>query len=247
MSISYEEALATLQAMFAEPWTRESLDTVLRHFQGHMENTVDSILSHGDKPPQELLDRLKSGAPAQDTALDEQLARQLSQGQTRQQAAPTTSGGGSDAAAAATQPAAKKGRGTPTTLPDDFLRIPGRTPTSDSAGTATGGATTSTGQSTLDADEALARMLQDELFSEELARNPDFAHLAGRRPANNGQHRQPTAGGATAHRSGMWPTGFPAANGSGQQMPPMPNIMEKLSGKVGQNMNELFFVSVLRS
>ena len=34
MSISYEEALSTLQAMFGEPWTRESLDAVLRHFQG---------------------------------------------------------------------------------------------------------------------------------------------------------------------------------------------------------------------
>ena len=36
MSISYEEALSTLQAMFGEPWTRESLDTVLRHFQGYV-------------------------------------------------------------------------------------------------------------------------------------------------------------------------------------------------------------------
>ena len=36
MSISYEEALSTLQAMFGEPWTRETLDTVLRHFQGYV-------------------------------------------------------------------------------------------------------------------------------------------------------------------------------------------------------------------
>jgi len=34
MSISYEEALSTLQAMFGAPWTQDSLDTVLRHFQG---------------------------------------------------------------------------------------------------------------------------------------------------------------------------------------------------------------------
>jgi hypothetical protein len=34
MSISYEEALATLQSMFGETWSREDLDTVLRHKQG---------------------------------------------------------------------------------------------------------------------------------------------------------------------------------------------------------------------
>jgi len=36
MSISYEEALSTLQAMFGEKWTQESLDTVLRHFKGYV-------------------------------------------------------------------------------------------------------------------------------------------------------------------------------------------------------------------
>ena len=65
----------------------------------------------------------------------------------------------------------KKTRGTPTKLPDDFLRVPGY----NYRGAAPG---------VMD-DETLARMLQDELFSDELARNPDFAHLAragGRRP-----------------------------------------------------------------
>ena len=59
MAISYEEALVTLQAMFTEPWTRQSLDAVLRHEKGHMENTCDVILQHGDQDPQILVDRLK--------------------------------------------------------------------------------------------------------------------------------------------------------------------------------------------
>ena len=57
MSITYEEALGTLTAMFS--------DTVLRHFEGHMENTVDAVLTHGDANPQDLVQRLeqsKSGA-----------------------------------------------------------------------------------------------------------------------------------------------------------------------------------------
>lgn len=68
-------------------------------------------------------------------------------------------------------PAGTKGIGTPTTLPKDFLRIPGRTPDTalDSA---------SSGQQMT--DEQMARMLQDELFQEELRNNPEFSHLAGR-------------------------------------------------------------------
>lgn len=40
MSLSYEEALATLQSMFGDQgYTAQDLDAVLRHFGGHMENT----------------------------------------------------------------------------------------------------------------------------------------------------------------------------------------------------------------
>jgi len=53
MAISYEEALVTLQAMFTEPWTRQSLDAVLRHEKGHMENTCDVILQHGEAKTEE--------------------------------------------------------------------------------------------------------------------------------------------------------------------------------------------------
>ena len=161
MSISYEEALATLESMFGHSWSREQLDAVLRDKQGHMENTVDLILRHGEADPQVLVDQLKAGIDPEENAqsMDEQLARQLAQGQ-QQQSASATNGVGK-----------KKGRGTPVTLPDDFLRLPNQSTSSASA-------------SVMD-DEALARMLQDELFSQELARNPDFAHLARGRPVRS--------------------------------------------------------------
>ena len=190
MSITYEEALATLEAMFQAPWTRESLDAVLRHEKGHMENTCDRILNHGDKDPQILIDRLKSGGPEPQMAMDEELARQLM----------SQENGGNRRGKTA---AAKKGRGTPTTLPEDFLRVPGyKVPPNAGASAA------------MD-DETLARMLQDELFSQELARNPDFAHLArGRSSARlpPGQRRQ----GATGNVN---PNPFEGVN-----------VMEKLSG-----------------
>ena len=117
MSISYEEALETLQSMFGDKWTRDGLDTVLRHHQGHMENTVDMILRHGEGTPEQLLQQIEQGIDpaAQTAAMDEALARQLSQGGGRG-GAPSSTGG-----AAAAKP---KGRGTPTILPDDFLRLP---------------------------------------------------------------------------------------------------------------------------
>jgi hypothetical protein len=78
MSITYEEALATLEAMFQAPWARETLDAVLRHEKGHMENTCERILNHGDKDPLILVNRLKAGGPEPQVAMDEELARQLS-------------------------------------------------------------------------------------------------------------------------------------------------------------------------
>jgi hypothetical protein len=193
MSITYEEALATLQAMFGEPWTRETLDKVLRHEKGHMENTCDRILNHGSQDPQLLIAKLSGPDPQ--LALDEQLARQLASG----------SRGGSKKSSAAV----KNGRGTPTDLPDDFLRIPGFKHTSSSA--AAGGS-----NQVMD-DAQLARMLQDELFSEELARNPDFAHLArGRRRGAPPGTRRVSASNAGGPR--------PSAVDDG------PNILEKISG-----------------
>jgi hypothetical protein len=151
MSISYEEALATLQSMFGPPWTRETLDFILRDQQGHMENTVDLLLRHGEKDPMILV-------------------QQLQRDDTPGAAAESSSN------ATPTQPTGNQSRGTPTKLPDDFLRVPGFDYSSMT--TTTTSTSTSTSASTMEEDEALARMLQDELFSQELARTPEFAHLA---------------------------------------------------------------------
>jgi len=192
MSISYEEALGALESMFGENWTRDDLDTVLRNQKGHMENTVDMILRHGDKDPQVLIDQLEHGIDPEATArsMDEQLARQLAQGEQRQAAAAAAAGSGGGESGSSSAPPQQKGRGKPTTLPDDFLRVPGFRPP---AAASSGG-----GSSTVMDDEALARMLQDELFSEELARNPDFAHLARGRPRTVGGRPVRTAGSAPA-------------------------------------------------
>jgi hypothetical protein len=190
MSITYEEALATLESMFGEPWTRESLDLVLRHFQGHMENTVESILSHGDGAPDDLLKKLTNqttldSTTSEATQNDQALARQLARQEQDAQQVGRVRATGSTVAAAAAASKKKKGRGTDTDLAPDFLRIPGYK-----------GRGGQEGGQVMDQDEALARMLQDELFSQELANNPEFAHLA--RSRNNGAGR----GGAAQHRSG---------------------------------------------
>ena len=88
MTISYEEALTTLQSMFSpQGYTKQQLDTVLRHFGGHMENCVDCILSHGDGSPEELIRKLSTsniptaagGGSANNNNIDAdaELARQL--------------------------------------------------------------------------------------------------------------------------------------------------------------------------
>merc|ERR1711933_49898 len=93
--------------------------------------------------------------------MDEQLARSLANNP--EGLAPTAAGGGGNQ---------REGRGTPTDLPDDFLRVNNQTGSnSDNVG--------STPQEQILSDEALARMLQDEMFSQELARNPEFAHITG--------------------------------------------------------------------
>jgi len=208
MAISYEEALETLQAMFAEPWTRQSLDAVLRHEKGHMENTCELILQHGDLDPRLLVERLKNGGTEPQVAIDEELARQLT----------ASSGASNNNSRGGSGEGAKKGRGTPATLPDDFLRLPGyRQSSAARSGSISGNGTA------MD-DETLARMLQDQLFSEELARNPDFAHLArqGQRRTNSGSRVM--NGGASNARLPASQAGAPLQN-------PFEgvNVMQKIS------------------
>jgi len=88
------------------------------------------------------------------------------------------------------QPPHHEGRGTPTTLPSDFLRIPGR---NYDIATSSSAVTNNNEQLPVNSngmtDEQLARMLQDELFQEELRNNPEFSHLAH----GGGRGQQPRA------------------------------------------------------
>jgi CUE domain len=257
MSITYEEALATLQSMFAEPWTPDTLDSVLRHQKGHMENTIDLILRHGNGDPQELVEQLESGVDPRlvETAADEELARQLSASLQIPSSSSLPFGNNNNNNNATTETTTpsnpRLGKGNPTTLADDFLRVPGFT----------------FPQNSLSDDEALARMLQDELFTQELSRNPDFAHLATGRSgrashtrttttSNNANSASATAGIvnpalAAANRIGEFARGLTgggtgtataaaAAGGPQQQrsassgsnnptLSPQPNLLEKIS------------------
>jgi hypothetical protein len=233
MAISYEEALETLQAMFADPWTRQTLDAVLRHEKGHMENTCELILEHGDKDPQILVDRLKAGGPAPQVAMDEELARQLTASSSSAAASNNSNRSRGEGGGGASQ---NIGRGTPTTLPDDFLRLPGYRRSSGRSGTtstnnnnAANNNNNNNGQQPMD-DEALARMLQDELFSEELARNPDFAHLAGH--GRGGQQQQRTNSGRRVS-GGASNARLPSAQGGAPLQNPFEgvNVMQKISSK----------------
>ena len=153
MALSYEEALSTLESMFAESaWTRESLDAVLRHQKGHMENTVDFILRHTGKDPQKLMEQIQAGMNPDESTIrmDAELARQLAQ---------TGATGGESSSGA---------RGTPTLLPDDFLRIPGYNPADFVSET----------------DEELARRLQnEENYQESSSRRTPATTLNDRRAA----------------------------------------------------------------
>jgi len=235
MSITYEEALSTLGSMFGQPWSEETLDLVLRHYEGHMENTVESILGHGDGDPQVLLQKLeesKSTSSPDQMALDEQLARQIASGGgggggqsgqsgsqnqaparnidnlSTQMGSTTLSPSSSSITTTATTSSATKGKGHLTQLPPDFLRIPG------------------TVKDQVDDDAALARMLQDQLFADELKNNPEFAHLAR---GGGGQ-----GVGRMVGVSPNYGSGYPGIDTGDRNQNNGPNVLTALQG-MGDN------------
>ena len=232
MPLSYEEALATLNSMFGgeNKWSNIDLDTVLRHFEGHMENTIESILSHGEGNPAILIARLenggvgsggtqnRSGGTDSKISLDEELARSLS----------SADDGGCEpiAASPSTNTTSSSSSKTKVVLPADFLRIPGY---KSRGGTGNGG----NSGSTMGEDETLARMLQDAFFAQELSSNPEFAHLSsgvrGNRPDAYPSTLRSNA--AVAHARAMNSQQQLRQQQSGQEGP---NILEKL-GEMGEN------------
>jgi len=196
------------------------------------------------------------GGGSADMDADERLARQLAAEYDRQ---PRTSAIGSSSSSIGTIPtsnrsnfnsnipdfrtpvteqptsqqpssAGTKGKGLPTVLPSDFLRIPGRkySPSSpnDAIPNARPGPGASMGQ--MVTDEQLARMLQDELFQEELRNNPEFSHLAGRRNPRANFAGESSSGQMTG-RSTYAGTGglFGGSGGIGERN----DFFDRLSGK----------------
>mmetsp|Transcript_33340 Transcript_33340/g.67278 ORF Transcript_33340/g.67278 Transcript_33340/m.67278 type:complete len:308 (-) Transcript_33340:221-1144(-) len=218
MAITYEEALSTLKSMFGEPWMEETLDAVLRHHEGHMENTVETVLGHGDGDPDELVRRLNDPTAAavggSGGAGGDATSGSGSGSGTSTPTHTNASGGGGGS---------RKLRGIRTELPPDFLVIPGHEPPGGPSGAASTGHVGE--RQDIDADEQLARMLQDELFTQELANNPEFAHLAGR----GGRTGSAAAAGAAA---GSYPANRRSATSSAQ--PQGPNVVDKL-GEMGEN------------
>jgi hypothetical protein len=252
MSISYEEALSTLQSMFSDQgYTPRHLDAVLRHHGGHMENTVETLLMHGDGTPDELMGKLSrtaadgvassysSGGTGGQRGfdVDADVARRLAAEDgmhTRRHGEFGPSSTGADASRAARSSGTRGTRGTPAELPSDFLRIPGRkypastTTTSSASSSSSSGfsiASSSSGSAMAGGgiagqvmtDEQLARMLQDELFQEEIRNNPEFSHLAGRRNPRATTHASWGAGwtgpgGQTTGRSNYGGAGGVVSN-----------------------------------
>lgn len=211
MAITYEEALSTLTSMFGDaspPWTEQQLDAVLRHHEGHMENTVETVLGHGDGDPEELVERLQN--PNAASAAVASSGGGSSSGTTT----PVTSNGSS------TGNNTRKLRGIKTELPPDFLRIPGHHDYLIDGEAA----------DTIDADEQLARMLQDELFAQELRNNPEFAHLAG----SGGRGRSAVRGAVGGFPGSRRPGSTSAAATASAQPVMGPAVIDRL-GEMGDN------------
>ena len=129
MSLSYEEALSTLQSMFSDQgYTAQHLDAVLRHQGGHMENTVETLLVHGDRNPDELMRKLSrtpqgsalsggggGGGGGGSVDADAELARQLA----REDEGHSRGGGGGGATRGSGRPARGGGCGNDDDRQDD--------------------------------------------------------------------------------------------------------------------------------
>jgi hypothetical protein len=62
ISLSYAEAISKMQSMFGEKWSKQTLDFLLRHFQGRIENTINAILDYGIQNQDNLLKAITTGS-----------------------------------------------------------------------------------------------------------------------------------------------------------------------------------------
>lgn len=162
MSISFDNAIATLKNMFPE-WDEDTLSTLLVANNYHVERTIETILSMSGDPnvssPNDPPASPPASSPAGGAAPSPPRPSPQPQSPPKTRPAPQP---------LSTQPfaapsSAKRRRGVQCDLPDDFLRPPGWQST------------------TIIADEELALMLQNELFQREaramLGDDFDFASM----------------------------------------------------------------------
>mmetsp|Transcript_25452 Transcript_25452/g.37526 ORF Transcript_25452/g.37526 Transcript_25452/m.37526 type:complete len:274 (-) Transcript_25452:146-967(-) len=139
MTLSYEEALGTLCSMF-ESWDRETLAAIFESNGYHVERTIETILAMEQPELQASepeVDHSDTGALIDMDDMGVDFGQQYSQQRAPAEFAPQDKNNGH--------------RGIACTLPDDFLRPPGRTLDKQTM-----------------RDEQLALMLQNELFQREV-------------------------------------------------------------------------------
>lgn len=190
----HTQAMATLSSMFSHIPTA-TLTAALRAHKWHMENTVAYLLDESS--------RGYATVPSADADAP-------------QHPPPAAS-------TPAPLPRRYQGRGKPTTLPDDFLRVPGRPRSSSS---------TAASEDQLRADEALARQLQQQ---EEGLSRVDTRYQQHRRaraaslqhaPSQHPHQRRPRVQSAPRYPS--------SADAGGRAPSPAEEGLEKLGKALGQ-------------
>ncbi|KAJ0411991.1 hypothetical protein ATCC90586_009948 [Pythium insidiosum] len=167
MALSYDEGMATLRSIFPS-WDPQVLSELLEANQGNLESTIEMALSMEPPAPSPVR---TAAAPSVRTPPPPAPSRQLPYNPPR-------------ASPRARDPSGRRSR---VTLPDDFLRLP-----SDLSDAVGAHALSDQEQR----DEMLARMLQDEIFRQELMADEELsAHFQDR--------RRPSQAAAAYHSSGL--------------------------------------------
>lgn len=176
MALSYEEGMSALRTMFPS-WDAQVLAELLEVNEGHLENTIDMVLTM--EPP------VRSDTPSSSASPSGRShgasARQLDASNDSYALPPAYAAAAAAAASPAPAQAVRKSprrkagghqRTSHVTLPDDFLMLPvdssyGRHELSEQE----------------QRDAILAEMLQNEIFRQELITSEEFSeHFNGDRP-----------------------------------------------------------------
>lgn len=231
MSISYDEAIATLKVMFPD-WEEETLSTILISNQYHVERTIESVLAmSGD---QEIIQaqqqRQQQIEQHQRQAPPTPQQRTTSPQRSNESAARQPPRRESRSAAASNRPMAAPAsdpnyRGRKCTLPADFLRPPGY-------------------EYRAFADEELALMLQNELFQREVRAmfGDDFVRQVNSQNGRQTTGQRPTPGrqpSGAAPRPSVTNTSTPADQSQGEADLGIMKALSSMGGAARRNLSML--------